>query len=135
MGYIFNDEKSTCLCKVQLDLILEIDRVYYATLLSISLYLLSDLKIHAQKSARISVSVQKIGESRGNTRNSIPDVEMNNLPLALSRLTLLGSPFFPRILRDIPNARKIVYIFATLADFVRITRNDKILRRYRTIER
>jgi len=35
-------------------------------------------------SASVSVSVQKIGEGRGNTRNSIPDVEMNNLPLTLS---------------------------------------------------
>jgi len=84
---------STCLCKVQSDLILEIDPVYYAACYRFPSTFPSDLKIHAQKSASVSVSVQKIGEGRGNTRNSIPDVEMNNLPFVLSLPALHASLF------------------------------------------
>lgn len=53
------------------------------------------LKIHAQKKG--GSQVQKIGEVRGNTlsTNSIPNVEMNNLPLApTSTGFLFVSKFF-----------------------------------------
>lgn len=133
---------STCLCKSPVGFNPRNRAGVLCSLLSISLYLAIRFKnTWAKERQRIGLGTKDSSGSWETLGNSIPDVEMNNLPLALSRPAApSGSPFFFFSLEfyetsrsECSQRRKIICIFATLASFVREVLREILL--YRTIRR